>query len=121
MPATEVSGMLICTGSSVSRLVPFTVTPVKLTEPKLVSGRTLEPPEVFEGASAMASAEARSAPAWVVLMVCVPGPGSRPRPDERLPEPSRLPAGWQPSQRAIFVASSLLVAHCTCRDEAQSS
>ena len=34
--------MLICTGSSVSRLLTFAVTPVKLTEPKLVSGRTLE-------------------------------------------------------------------------------
>jgi hypothetical protein len=71
MPATEVPGMLIRTGWSVSRLVPFTVTPVKLTEPKSVSGRTLEPPEVFEGASAMASAEDRSAPVWVVLIVCV--------------------------------------------------
>ena len=47
------------------------MTPVKLTEPKSVSGRTLEPPEVFEGASAMASAEDRSAPAWVALIVCV--------------------------------------------------
>jgi hypothetical protein len=71
MPATEVSGMLICTGSSVSRLVPFTVTPVKLTEPKSVNGRTLEPPEVLEGASAMTSAEDRSAPVWVALIVCV--------------------------------------------------
>ena len=61
MPATDVSGMLICTGSSVSMLVPFTVAPVKLTEPKSVSGRTLEAPEVSEGASAMASAEDRSA------------------------------------------------------------
>ena len=34
--------MLIRTGSNVSRLLPFAVTPVKLTEPKLVSGRTLE-------------------------------------------------------------------------------
>jgi hypothetical protein len=63
--------MLTCTGSSLSRLVPFAATPVKLTEPKLVSGRTLEPPEVFEGASAMASAEDRSAPVWVALIVCV--------------------------------------------------
>jgi hypothetical protein len=41
MPATDVSGMLICTGSSVSRLAPFAVTPVKPTEPKLVSGSGL--------------------------------------------------------------------------------
>ena len=54
MSPTEVSGMLICTGSSVARLLPFAVTPVKLTEPKLVSGRTLEVPEVADGASAMA-------------------------------------------------------------------
>ena len=39
--------MLICTGSSVSRLLPFAVTPVKLTEPKLVSGRTLEEIEAY--------------------------------------------------------------------------
>jgi hypothetical protein len=46
-------------------LLPFAVTPVKPTEPKLVSGRTLELPElpVLEGASTMASAEDRSAPA----------------------------------------------------------
>jgi hypothetical protein len=65
--------MLIRTGSSVSRLLPFAVTPVKLTEPKLVSGRTLEVPEVPEvpdGASAMASAEDRPAPAAVALIVC---------------------------------------------------
>jgi hypothetical protein len=63
MSATQVSGMLICTGSSVSRLLPFAVTPVKLTEPKLVSGRT---PEVPDGASAMASADDRSAPRAMV-------------------------------------------------------
>ncbi len=63
--------MLIRTWSSVSRLLPFAVTPVKLTEPKLVSGKTLEVPEVRDGASAMASAEDRSAPDAVALIVCV--------------------------------------------------
>ena len=62
--------MLICTGSSVSRLSPFAVTSVKLTGPKLVSGRTLEVPEVPDGASAMASAD-RSAPAAVALIVWI--------------------------------------------------
>jgi hypothetical protein len=37
MPATDVSGMLICTGSSVARLVPFAVTPVKPTEPRIAA------------------------------------------------------------------------------------
>src|SRR6266571_350278 len=73
MSPTDVSGMVICTGLSVSMLLPFTVTPVKPTEPKLVSGRTLELPEllVLEGASTMASAEDKPAPASVALSVCV--------------------------------------------------
>ena len=73
MPPTDVSGMVICTGLSVSMLLPFAVTPVKPTEPKSVSGRTLELPElpVLEGASTTASAEDRSAPASVALIVCV--------------------------------------------------
>ena len=56
------SGIVISTGLSVHRPALFTVAALKLTVPKLVSGK-LPPLSVQQGASAMTSAEDRAAPA----------------------------------------------------------
>jgi len=60
--------MTISTGLDLHSCPLFTVAPVKLTVPKLVSGRT---PLVELGASAMTSAELRAAPpaAWLAVWV----------------------------------------------------